>query len=164
MGPLSRNHLRGSRRAETDAPRLSSPRTPPTGTGGCELALAPGCSAGGSGSPSVKARAFTLIELLVVVAVIAILAALLLAALGRARSEADSTVCRNNLRQITLGISMYVDDYRAYPGMEPFEWGTLVDQLRPYTRASYPEYNYRRQSQNTFVWLGPGTGIYANSC
>ncbi len=141
--------------------RLRSPRSVPTERGTYELALAPACSMGSRRVTSVKTRAFTLIELLVVIAVIAILAALLLSALGRARSEADSTVCRNNLRQITLGISMYVDDYRAYPGMEPFEWGTLVDQLRPYTRASYPKYNYRRENQNTFTWTGPGTGIYA---
>ena len=58
---------------------------------------------------------FTLIELLVVVAVIAILAALLLAALARARAAADAVVCKNNLRQISLALHLYVGDYQVYP-------------------------------------------------
>jgi prepilin-type N-terminal cleavage/methylation domain-containing protein/prepilin-type processing-associated H-X9-DG protein len=54
--------------------------------------------------------AFTLIELLVVIAVIAILAALLLPVLARAKESARSVQCRSNLRQINLGFKAAVDD------------------------------------------------------
>jgi prepilin-type N-terminal cleavage/methylation domain-containing protein/prepilin-type processing-associated H-X9-DG protein len=80
---------------------------------------------------------FTLIELLVVIAIIAILAAILFPVFAQARDKARQSSCSSNLKQLSLGILQYVQDYdETFPTGQQQNWDrTWVRIVQPYVKS-----------------------------
>lgn len=103
-------------------------------------------------------RAFTLIEILVSVAIIALLVAVLIPSLSKARQEAQATVCMNNIRQIATGWQLYAQEFKdiAVAGRFP----TLSDPGNPRENL-YNVGNGWKYRARWFAMLGKQIGIYA---
>ncbi|MEN6641830.1 MAG: DUF1559 domain-containing protein [Armatimonadia bacterium] len=86
-------------------------------------------------------KGFTLIELLVVIAIIAILAAILFPVFAKAREKARQSSCLSNVKQITLGMLQYAQDYderlilaAMYWGAPPNDYWTWMYEMQPYVK------------------------------
>jgi len=127
-----------------------------------------------------RQRGFTLIELLVVIAIIALLMAILMPALQRVKSQAQSVMCQANLKQWGLIYKIYTDDYDGYfcegwgndettlwpNALRPYykdEWSLLLCPTATRVMAQAADFGTFKAAQRSLAVSGGGTYLYTFS-
>ena len=116
-------------------------------------------------------RAFTLVELLVVMAIITVITALLLTAIGRAKASAQAVACRNNLKQWGVATLLFVAENQDHlpkdgtPNGTSDDEGWYIDLPRILKLPTYQEMSWRTNAQidtGHSIWICPANPRRSN--